>query len=234
MWAGAKDRSFVHAVERKRPLGKAENVRLGIFGGTFDPPHAGHLLVASDACDLLSLDRLVFVPAGAPRFKTTSVEASPEQRLRMLELMIAGDGRFAVDSVEISRKGLSYTLDTLVWFAEQFPLAERFLLIGADLVEQFPTWREPDRILALAKVVVLDRLVESASEHAVGSLGIEGGSIGAVAPAAFQRLGTRVVQLSSTEVRSRVRAGKPIHGFVSDAVGDYIRSNGLYKIGNRD
>ncbi|MFN2400337.1 MAG: nicotinate-nucleotide adenylyltransferase [Gemmatimonadaceae bacterium] len=209
-------------------------MRLGIFGGTFDPPHAGHLLVASDACDLLSLDKLVFVPAGAPRFKMSSVEASPEQRLKMLELMIAGDGRFAVDSVEINRKGLSYTLDTLVWFAEQFPLAERFLLIGADLVEQFPTWREPDRILALAKVVVLDRLTELASADVVHGHGIESGFVGAVAPAGFLRLGTRVVQLSSTEVRSRVRAGKPIHGFVSDAVGDYIRKNGLYQIGIRD
>lgn len=190
-------------------------MRLGVFGGTFDPPHVGHFLVASDACDALALNKLIFVPAGAPPFKTDSVQAAPEQRFEMLRLMVGADQRFSVDRSEIDRKGVSYTLDTVVWFAERYPDAERYFLIGEDLVEQFATWREPERIAALTQVVVLAR------NPAVTVSGKE--------RVPFRRLATRVVEVSSTEVRERSRSRKAIRGFVPDAVAEYIRSAGLYQ-----
>lgn len=191
-------------------------MRLGILGGTFDPPHTGHLLAATDAYEKLELDRLILVPAKAQPLKIGAVQADPAQRLAMLDLLVGGDGRFQVDRVEIDRPGLSYTVDTLAHFAERYPDARRFFLIGEDLVTQFPRWREPERISALAEVVVL----------------VRGGTPDA--PAAepaypLTRVTTRRVDVSSTEIRERVRAGKPIRGFVPEAVADYIRSAGLYR-----
>jgi nicotinate-nucleotide adenylyltransferase len=191
-------------------------VRLGILGGTFDPPHTGHLLAATDAYERLALDRLVLVPAKTQPLKIGAVQAEPTQRLEMLERLVAGDDRFRVDPVEIDRPGLSYTVDTLAHFAERYPDARRFFLIGEDLVMQFPHWREPERIAALAEVVVLARLAAPDA---------------AQAPTAHPMtvIATRRVDISSTEIRERVREGKPIRGFVPDAVADYIRSAGLYR-----
>ncbi|HEU4642856.1 MAG TPA: nicotinate-nucleotide adenylyltransferase [Gemmatimonadaceae bacterium] len=193
-------------------------VRLGLLGGTFDPPHVGHLLAASDAYEALALDRLLFVPAAVQPFKSGQVEATPAQRLRMLQLMVGDDPRFAVDPIEIDRSGLSYTVDTLAALAEREPGARRFLLIGEDLAGQIGSWREPRRIAELAEIVVLVR----------GDGGGAGGT--PAAPALpITRIATRRVDVSSTEVRARVRAGRPIRGFVTDAVADFIRSAGLYR-----
>ena len=190
-------------------------MRLGILGGTFDPPHTGHLLAATDAYETLSLDRLVLVPAKAQPLKLGAVQAEPDQRVEMLERLVAGDDRFAVDRVEIDRPGLSYTVDTLADFAGRYPDARRFFLIGEDLVTQFPRWREPERIAALAEVVVLARLAPEATPPRPAH--------------AMTFVATRRVDVSSTEIRERVRAGKPIRGFVPEAVADYIRSAGLYR-----
>lgn len=193
-------------------------VRLGILGGTFDPPHVGHLLAASDAVEALGLDRLLFIPAAVQPFKSGRVEASPAERLRMLQLMVGDDPRFAVDSIEIDREGLSYTVDTLAALSARDPGARRFLLIGEDLAGQIESWREPRRIAALAEIVVLSR---------GGSAGA--GSAPAIPAIPVTRIATRRVDVSSTEIRARVRAGRSIHGFVTDAVADFIRSAGLYR-----
>jgi nicotinate-nucleotide adenylyltransferase len=189
-------------------------VRLGLFGGTFDPPHVGHLLAASDAFEALELDRLSWIPAGRQPFKMGEVAASPVQRAEMLEAMIEGDARFTVDRLEIERDGLSYTVETLEEFARRHPEARRFLLIGADLVEQLPQWRHSDRLSGLAEIVVLER-----------GAGVE------PAPCAFDavRLPTRRVDISSSEIRSRSRKGLPIRGFVTDPVLRYIAAAGLYR-----
>ena len=186
-------------------------MRLGVLGGTFDPPHVGHLLAASDAFEALALDRLLFIPAAAHPFKGDNVGATPEQRVHMLTLLIAGDVRFGVDTIEIERAGLSYTVDTLADLARRYPDAERFLLIGEDLVEQLAMWRDPQRLTQLAEVVVMTR--------------------GDAPDAAdrFRRLNTRRVDVSSTELRARARAGLPLHGFVPDRVVAYIRDAGLYR-----
>ena len=194
-------------------------VRLGIFGGTFDPPHVGHLLAASDAYEALELDRLLFIPAGTPVFKTDTVEASATQRLEMVTRTIGDDSRFAVDPIEVARNWLSYTVETLSVLAQRYPQAVRYLVIGEDLVAQIGSWREPERIAALSQIVVLVRS------------GLEPRLPGSDSPAAvpLRRIATRRIDVSSTEIRRRVRLGRSIHGFVTDAVAEYIHTAGLYR-----
>lgn len=189
-------------------------MRLALFGGTFDPPHVGHLLAASDAFEALELDRLIWIPAGRQPFKDQDVHGAPVQRAEMLDAMIAGDSRFAVDRLELEREGLSYTVETLTEYARRHPTARRFLLIGADLVDQLPTWREAERLPTLAEIVVLER--ESPVERAP-------------APFVAARVPTRRIDVSSTEIRMRIRSGRSIHGFVTDAVARYIAASGLYR-----
>jgi nicotinate-nucleotide adenylyltransferase len=190
-------------------------VRLGIFGGTFDPPHLGHLLVAIDAFEALALDRLVFVPTGRQPLKADVTTAPGAARLAMTRRLVADDARFAVDAMEIERDGLSFTIDTLHAFAARDPEAERYFLLGADAWRSFPRWRSPDEIMRLATVVVLTR----------GGEPIGPAASGLRAP---RVLPTRRIDISSTEIRSRIRAGLSLRGFVPEAVRDYIEANGLY------
>ena len=194
-------------------------MRLGILGGSFDPPHVGHLLAASDAFDALELDRLVFIPAGRQPFKHRNIVAPAVDRLAMLRLTVNDDARFDVDPMELDREGLSYTVDTLTTLAERDSAAERFLLVGADIASQIASWRQPERIAELAQLVILAR---PGAAEAPLSLGIPGAR-----PA--QRLASRLVDVSSTEIRERVRAGRPIRGFVTDAVEKLIDAAGLYR-----
>lgn len=191
-------------------------MRLGLFGGTFDPPHIGHLLAAVDAHEALALDRLVFIPAATQPLKLGLVSTDPRHRLAMVRLVAGGDPRFDVDSIEIDREGLSYTVDTLADYARREPAAERFLLVGADVPAAFAQWRAPQRIRELAQVVVLRRRLEEPDDGAATRWG-------------FHTLDTRRVDVSSTEIRERVRAGRSIRGFVPDAIAEYIRSAGLYR-----
>lgn len=199
------------------PLTRA---RIGVFGGTFDPPHVGHLLAAVDAHDLLSLDRVIFVPAAEQPFKAGATQATPAQRLAMVERLVADDPRFAVDATEIRRKGLSYTVETMVELAARYPDAERFLLLGADAFASFEQWREPDRIRSLARIAVLHR---GEREPAAP---VEGATDDPSAPLWVR---TRRIDISSSEIRARVGAGRPIRGFVTEAVADYIASARLYR-----
>jgi nicotinate-nucleotide adenylyltransferase len=190
-------------------------VRLGIFGGTFDPPHVGHLLAASDAIEELALDRVLLVPAAVQPFKGEATEAAPDQRLAMTRLLAGDDPRFEVDPIEIERTGLSFTVDTLTALAAREPDAERFLIVGEDVLASFAKWRNPTRVLELATVAVLRR----------------GDGPPWLPPAGgrFRPLTTRRVEVSSTEIRARVRAGRSIRGFVPDAVAAYIAAAGLYR-----
>jgi nicotinate-nucleotide adenylyltransferase len=194
-------------------------VRLAIFGGSFDPPHVGHLLAASDACDQLRLDRLIFVPAATQPLKIGRTVAAAEQRLEMTRVAVANDARFEVSAVEIERGGLSFTVDTLSHFATLYPSAERYLLVGADVLGSFEQWREPGRILQLAKLALLQRQTDDGTDLPAG--------IGAGVD--VTRLPTRRVDVSSTEIRDRVRQNKSIRGFVTDAVAAYIMRSGLYR-----
>jgi len=194
-------------------------VRLGIFGGTFDPPHVGHLLAASDAFEHLALDRLVLVPAAIQPLKAGRMAAPAADRLAMVRLTVGRDARLEADSVEVDREGLSYTIDTLKEFSRRYPSAEMVLLVGADVLSTFRQWRHPRTILELATLAVLRR---ADSEGAVVEMDAELAQRAAFIP-------TRRIDVSSTEIRDRVRSGRSIHGFVTDAVAEYIGLHGLYR-----
>lgn len=191
-------------------------MRLAIFGGSFDPPHVGHLLAAHDACAHLQLDRLVFVPAGKQPLKPDADGATPAQRLAMVRAMVAGEASLTVSSVEVDRPGLSFTVDTVRQFSIEYSGAERFLLLGADVLASFAQWREPSEVVRLAHPVILAR-GGSASVPAT------------LAGAPLTCLPARRIDISSTEVRERVRQGKSIRGFVPDAVADVIARERLYR-----
>ncbi|MBA2684106.1 MAG: nicotinate (nicotinamide) nucleotide adenylyltransferase [Gemmatimonadaceae bacterium] len=191
-------------------------MRLGVLGGTYDPPHVGHLLAASDAFEALSLDRLLFVPAAVPPYKSRSVKGSPEQRLRMLELTIGSDARFEASHLELDRDGLSFTVDTLAALSAETPGVSLFMLIGEDLATQIAAWRDAARIAELATIVVLERMSSTKASALESSL-------------PMTRLATRRIELSSTEIRDRIQAGRSIHGFVTDAVAAFIDAAGLYR-----
>jgi len=180
-------------------------MRLGIFGGSFDPPHVGHFLAALDAAERLGLDRVVWVPAAQQPLKTaTPHHATAEQRFAMVAASIAHTPLFQVSRTEIDRAGLSYTVSTVEAFAREYPQAERFLLIGEDAWSRFAEWREPERIRTLVRIEVLGRRDDS-------------------------EFPGRVIEVSSTEIRARVRAGQSVRGFVLDAVAEIIESEGLYR-----
>lgn len=193
-------------------------MRLAIFGGSFDPPHVGHLLVAGDAFEALQLDRLIFVPAATQPLKAGRAQATAEQRLAMVSLLVEGDPRFEVSSVEVERAGLSFTVDTLSHFATLHPSAERFLLLGTDALDTFGQWKEPGRIQELARLALLERQPAGGARP-----GDESGRQDVVL------LRTRRVDVSSTEIRERVRQGKPILGFVTESVAAFIARDGLYR-----
>jgi len=191
-------------------------VRLGVLGGTFDPPHVGHLLAASDACEALALDKVLFVPAKVPPFKSRTVQASPDQRFEMLRLTVGPDPRFEASRLELDRDGLSFTVDTLDALSKTTPGVALFMLIGEDLATQIASWRDAERIAELASVVVLVRTMPTPKSSLESTL-------------PMMRLKTRRIELSSTEIRDRVRVGRSIHGFVTDAVAAFISAAGLYR-----
>lgn len=195
-------------------------MRLGIFGGSFDPPHVGHLLVAQDAVTALSLERLLIVPAAQQPLKQGQHTPAAD-RLAMVQRCFAGVPGLVVDPVEIERGGLSYMVDTVESLQRREPTAVLHLLIGEDVLETLPRWREPERLRSMVRLVVLRR--SSAGEPVATSAEQQ------PAPGrSVLHLATRRVDVSSTEIRERVRAGRSIRGFVTDAVAEYIESTGLY------
>lgn len=188
-------------------------MRIGVFGGTFDPPHVGHLLAASDAYDALQLDKVLFIPAAAQPLKSAIV-ASPGDRFAMVQRLVGDDPRFAADPIEIERGGLSFTVDTLRALRERWKTDADLalvLLLGSDAVASLPRWRDPEQVAALAELVVLNR----AGSRGAGSVG--------------RAIDTRRVDVSSTEIRARVAAGQSIRGFVPEPVAAYIEGRRLYR-----
>jgi len=202
-------------------------MRVGIFGGSFDPPHNGHLLAVQSALDALDLDRLIVVPAASQPLKG-GARTPAEHRLAMTARCFDGVPLVDVDPIEIRRGGLSYTIDTVEALRMRFPAATLLLLIGEDVLPNFRRWREPERLLGLVELVVLRRTTPTQPLH--GSFAGDSVATPAVSAALQEarRLVTRQVDVSSTEVRARVRAGRSIRGFVPAAVESYIATNGLY------
>ena len=192
-------------------------MRVGVFGGSFDPPHVGHLLVAADAADALALDRLLWIPVATQPLKTTQDAAPATHRLAMTRMVSRADARFACDGLEIERGGLSFTVDTLRTLTSQDPGTAWFLCVGADAFRGFARWREPEAIARMATVAVLAREGAGAERAALAAV-----------PGAVE-VPVRRVDVSSTEVRARVRAGRSVQGFVMEPVAAYIAAHGLYR-----
>lgn len=189
-------------------------MKVGVFGGSFDPVHLGHLIVAEAAADALALDEVRFIPARAHPFKHTTY-ATPEDRLAMLRLAAGGNPRFRVDERELRRASPSFTVDTLRELCAAEPGNRLFLLLGADAARDFGAWREPETIARLAGVVVLTRPGVAPPEHALLS----------------ERLPVPAIDISATAIRERCRRGASIRYLVPDPVREYIAAHGLYREG---
>lgn len=185
--------------------------RVGVFGGSFDPPHRAHRTVAEAALGQLGLDAVVWIPARRPPHKPARDLADAEHRVEMVRLAISDEHRFRVDTRELDREGPSYTVDTLESLHKDDPDAELFLIVGADNLAGFPSWKRPDRIRELARLVVYQRpgaAVDSGGD-VVRLSGVEWGD-------------------SSTEARHRIRTGAPTESLLDPLVESYIRTHGLY------
>jgi nicotinate-nucleotide adenylyltransferase len=187
---------------------------LGLFGGSFDPVHCGHLLVAQAACEELELTRLFFIPAAQSPLKPATVPASAQDRVRLLCLALAGQSRYEIDEQEVQRGGVSFTVDTVRDYRRRFPEAGLFYLIGADNVSQLPRWREAGELARLVEFVVVPRPGETPPA--------------AQAPFRLRVLRGFPLAISSSQIRARVRAGQSIDGLVPSTVAEAIRNNRLY------
>lgn len=194
-------------------------MRLGIYGGTFDPVHYGHLLAAEQCREQCRLDQLWFIPAASPPHKQDATITSGERRADMLELAVAGMPQFAVNRMELNRQGPSYTVDTLAQLQDEDAGRELFLLIGADSVDEFPTWREPQRIAQLATLAVINR---GRSQPDLSRLAE---CCGSREPIIVQMPG---IDLSATDIRQRVRSSQSIRFMTPRAVETYLHEHRLY------
>jgi nicotinate-nucleotide adenylyltransferase len=200
-------------------------VRLGILGGTFNPPHLGHLVCSQEAYRELQLDRVMLIPARIPPHKPVEHEPGPEHRLELCRLAVANDDRFEVSAIELGRDGPSYTVDTLKELTSKASTSELFLIVGGDIAAGLPSWREPERVLELATLAIAKRRGTSRAAVESSLHALNGG--GRARFFQMPRIG-----VSSTMIRRRVRAGQPIRYLVPDRVAEYIEQHQLYVEGD--
>jgi nicotinate-nucleotide adenylyltransferase len=192
--------------------------RLGLMGGTFDPIHHGHLLAAEEARCALTLEQVLFMPAGRPWQKQDDAVTPGEQRLEMAQLAVDDNPFFEVSRVELERDGPTYTIDTLRAMRERQPDDDLYFITGADAISQILTWKRPEEALELATFVAVTRPGHELDElHSLGS------------PERIVLLEIPALAISSTDIRRRVAEGRPIRYLVPDAVAGYIADHGLYK-----
>ena len=197
-------------------------VRLGVFGGTFDPVHIGHLIAAEDARAALSLDEVLFVPAGEPWFKSYRRITPAHHRLAMVRLSVRDNPHFSVSDMEIRREGPSYTIDTLAELRRARPDADLFVILGVDALREIDRWRNPRRLFQMATVVGMARPGAS----------LDPSVLNAAIPGASDRLRliqSALIDISGTDIRRRVAEGASIRYRVPPAVVQYIRAHNLYR-----
>jgi nicotinate-nucleotide adenylyltransferase len=188
--------------------------RIGLFGGSFDPVHLGHLLVAQAAREELALERLFLIPAAQSPFKPDRRLSLPQERLRLLRLALAGKTWCEVDQQELQRGGVSYTIDTVREYTRRCPDAQLFYLIGADHLPQLTKWRAAEELARLVEFVAIPRPGQ--------------GEVPFPAPFRGRWLAGFPLGISSSVIRARVQAGLPIDHLVPSLVAEAIRNNGLY------
>ncbi|MEX1231969.1 MAG: nicotinate-nucleotide adenylyltransferase [Planctomycetaceae bacterium] len=199
-------------------------MRLGIFGGTFDPVHFGHLVLAEQCREQCQLDEVWFVPAAVPPHKRETPITPGKQRVEMLELALAGMPQFKISDIELKRTGLSFTVETLAAIAANRPDDELYLLIGADSLNDFPTWREPERIAELAAIVAVNRGEPSSVDKAAACK-----SLGETISSRVQFVTMPGIAISATDLRNRVSSGRSLRFLVPRAVEEYIVQHELYR-----
>ena len=192
-------------------------MRIGIFGGTFNPPHMGHLIVAERIREELKLDKVWFVPCAVPPHKTMNDIEEAESRLEMVKLAIEGNPNFDVLDYEVKRGGKSYTVETVEYLRRKYPNYTFFLLIGADQLVEFHTWHKPEKILELVNVVAFTRPGVDVSKAKKEYL------------SRVRLVTVPQIEISATEIRERVRKGLSIKYLVPDSVERYILSHKLYR-----
>ncbi len=199
-------------------------MRLGIFGGTFDPVHIGHLLLAEQCREQCRLDQVWFTPAGVPPHKLTRTITAGKARAEMLDLAVAGHDSLRVDRRELDRTDPCYTVDLLASVKAEDPTRELFFLMGADSLVEFSTWREPRRIIELAELAVVNR-----GGAPLPDLRPLRSVLGDAQASRIQFVTISGLEVSSSEVRRRICEGKSIRYMVPRAVECYIETHGLYR-----
>jgi nicotinate-nucleotide adenylyltransferase len=208
---------------RQRPAADPGERRIGILGGTFDPPHNGHLWLATLAAEELALDRVFFMPAGQPPHKQERPVSTAADRLLMTRLAIAGDKQFELSPLEMERTGPSFTVDSVEELRRiHGPAVRLFLVMAADSLEQIDTWREPDRLLQLVEWAVGPR------PGAVADRAVIAERFGPGAER-IHLLDGPALDISSSEIRRRVAAGRTIRYLVPRSVEQHIHDRGLYR-----
>jgi nicotinate-nucleotide adenylyltransferase len=197
-------------------------LRVGVFGGAFNPPHLGHLVCAQEVLLGLELERVLFVPVGVPPHRDLDDDPGAEARLEMVELAIAGDDRFAASRAELDREGPSYTSETLELLRSEAPDDELFLMLGGDQAAALPTWHEPEKVLELATVAAVERVGWSRSAIGIKLARLRGSD-------RVRYVDMPLIQIASTGIRRRVREGRPIRYLVPAAVEEYIAAKDLYR-----
>lgn len=195
--------------------------RIGIFGGTFDPPHLGHLLLAENAADQLDLNVVLFAPAADPPHKQGERIASAEHRLAMVEMAIADNPRFALSRVDVDRPGPHYTYDMIALLARQYPTDELYFLLGGDALRDFTQWNNPDVIIANAHLAVMQR-----PGAQIDLTSMEAELPGLTSRTTF--VNAPEIGISATTIRERLRRSHSIRYQVPAAVERYITERGLY------
>lgn len=199
-------------------------MRIGIFGGTFDPPHAGHKKYADEVRNKLSLDNLIVIPTATPPHKQKKTSTTAEDRLNMLGLLFEKDSGVLVSDMEIARGGRSYTFETVTLLREQYPDDELIFILGSDMLLSFHTWKNPDVILEKVKICAVTRdgeiskkmLGEYAEKHFPGK------------KERFIICDFEPIEISSTEIREKVKNGLSVEGLVDAQVMEYIKEKELY------
>ena len=200
--------------------------RIGIMGGSFNPVHTGHLIIAQDAAERLELSEVLFIPAAIPPHKQHLRQVAAEHRLNMLRMAVESDIRFSVSDLELRRGGVSYTIDTVRSLKEEYPEDQLVLVIGSDTLVDLHNWYKIDELLELCEVATFLRPGESCPEEIAGKVNLEN-------PLRDRLLGNlmeaHLIEISSSEVRMRVAEGLGIRYLVPAEVEMYIYEHGLYR-----
>ncbi|SET65481.1 nicotinate-nucleotide adenylyltransferase [Salinibacillus kushneri] len=184
--------------------------KIGLLGGTFDPPHIGHLIIAEEIYAQLELDEVWFIPTYVPPHKETKTTDS-FHRKEMVELSIKGNPHFRLETIELEREGISYTLDTMKALKTDYPNDTFYFIIGGDMVDYLPKWHKIEELVSLVQFVGVER---------------EGYPL--TSPYPIETVKVPIVEISSSEIRERLEAQKPVYYWIKEEVFDYIREKGLY------